>query len=255
MKRILLDKTCVCGVIFRPRNSLRRFCSRKCNYENRPLKGKYVECWNCKTKVYRNPCRVIGKKNTGKMYFCSRGCFNKGFNFSSFFKKCGNCLQSFKVYQADLRKGGGKFCSKQCMTKKLRGKKASSWKGGVALKKRLWKVFSMFIRLRDNGTCISCGQKRSWKEMDAGHYVPRTAGLALYFDEQNVNCQCTYCNRWMHGNLSKYALALQKKYGKEILEQLDNKRREIRRISSQEYTELTETYIQKIRDFGVRYDK
>jgi hypothetical protein len=93
------------------------------------------------------------------------------------------------------------------------------------LKKQLWTIFSKYIRQRDGGICISCGKVDDWKKMDAGHYIPKTAGLSIYFNERNVNCQCTYCNRFMHGNLSAYALALRKKYGNDILEELDNVRK------------------------------
>ena len=89
--------------------------------------------------------------------------------------------------------------------------------------------------------------KKHWKDMDAGHYVPKTAGLALYFNEQNVNAQCTYCNRWMHGNLSRYAIALRRKYGQNILEELDKKRQKIIQITIPEYQKHIETYRLKIK--------
>jgi 5-methylcytosine-specific restriction endonuclease McrA len=114
------------------------------------------------------------------------------------------------------------------------------------LKKRLWTIFSLFIRQRDEGICFSCGKKDEWKKMDAGHYIPKTAGLSVYFDEQNVNCQCTYCNRFMHGNLSAYALALRKKYGKNILEELDSKKKKKIIMENKEYESLIEIYKNKV---------
>ena len=117
-----------------------------------------------------------------------------------------------------------------------------------SLKKRLWKYFSIFIRQRDNGVCISCGKKDAWQNMDCGHYIPKTAGLSIYFEEKNCAAQCQRCNRFMHGNLSQYALALQKKYGIGILEELDKKRREIRKITESEYEELIAKYKLLTRD-------
>lgn len=110
------------------------------------------------------------------------------------------------------------------------------------LKKRLWQVFSLFIRTRDQGICISCGKQGEIKEMHCGHYIPKTAGLSIYFDEKNNNCQCPYCNVWMHGNLSAYAVAMRKKYGPDILEELDALKRQTRKISQMEYMELIEKY-------------
>lgn len=117
-----------------------------------------------------------------------------------------------------------------------------------ALKNKLWKVFSEFVRRRDKGICISCGKQDRWKNTDAGHYIPKTAGLSIYFDERNVNAQCTGCNRFRHGNLSAYAIALRKKYGPDILEELDRLRRQTRKISPLEYQTLIEKYKKLIQE-------
>ena len=120
----------------------------------------------------------------------------------------------------------------------------------AAMKKKAWDVFSKFIRQRDKGICISCGKPDDWKNTDAGHYIPKTAGLSIYFDERNVNCQCTGCNRFRHGNLSAYAIALRKKYGPDILEELDAKRRTIVRYSTLDYQRMIDDYKQRIKDSG-----
>ncbi|MDD3404947.1 MAG: recombination protein NinG [Paludibacteraceae bacterium] len=57
--------------------------------------------------------------------------------------------------------------------------------------KQLDCIFSEYIRLRDANrggyvSCISCGARISWKNSDAGHYVPR-GNMSLRFDEKNVN--------------------------------------------------------------------
>ena len=95
-----------------------------------------------------------------------------------------------------------------------------------SLSKKLWKVFSLFIRLRDSdehGTarCISCGKFMSWGTYDAGHYFPKTGeNYNLIFDERNVNAQCVKCNHYMHGNIHGYAEGIVKKLGQNILEEL-----------------------------------
>jgi hypothetical protein len=80
-------------------------------------------------------------------------------------------------------------------------------------KKRLhakaWKIFSQYIRQRDKGICFTCGTKKPWKEMHAGHFKHGR----LDFDEMNVHCQCIYCNTYLHGNLGEYGIKLVKKYG------------------------------------------
>ncbi len=109
-------------------------------------------------------------------------------------------------------------------------------------KRKCWEAFSLYIRTRDKGICISCGKQDEIKNVDSGHYIPKTAGLSIYFDERNNNAQCTGCNRFRHGNLPAYALALRQKYGEGILEELDAKRRQIKKYTVPEYQELTEHY-------------
>lgn len=158
---------------------------------------------------------------------------------------CKNCGSIFKVYPSKLAKQ--KLCTRKCKYEWLKkNRPPPRLKDGQALKKNLWTIFSKFIRTRDNGICISCGKKNDWKNTDAGHYIPKTAGLSIYFDERNVNCQCTYCNRFQHGNLSRYAIALRKKYGETILEELDELRKTTRQISVVEYQELIKHYKKQV---------
>ena len=114
--------------------------------------------------------------------------------------------------------------------------------GTKILKAKLWKVFSEYIRRRDEGVCISCGKVDEWQNTDAGHYVAKTKGLSIYFHEKNVHAQCTGCNRFRHGNLDAYAIALRRKYGEGILEELNEERQKTRKISAVEYKQLIEEY-------------
>lgn len=118
------------------------------------------------------------------------------------------------------------------------------------LKKSTWKVFSEYIRRRDKGICFTCGKKDDWKKTDAGHYIPGSVcGLYLYFSEINVNCQCTACNRFRHGNLSQYALALERKHGKGILQQLEKERVKHKKLvyNEDDYKKLKIIYQEKIK--------
>lgn len=125
-------------------------------------------------------------------------------------------------------------------------------KGGLpSLKRKLWRIFSEYIRRRDadeNGiaSCISCGTRKPWREMDAGHYIPKSLGLSIYFLETNVHSQCRGCNSFRHGNLSSYALALKRRYGEKILEDLDAMRRYPRKFTAAQYEELIHDYEEKL---------
>lgn len=78
-------------------------------------------------------------------------------------------------------------------------------------KDKLWRIFSRYIRLRDNGICFTCGIRKHYKEMQAGHFIHNV----LDFDEMNVNAQCVQCNKFKHGMGQEYAIRLLNKYGQD----------------------------------------
>lgn len=136
------------------------------------------------------------------------------------------------------------------MFPKPKKKKKSS---PTALRNKFWKIFSEYIRRRDCfddeiAKCISCDAEKHWKELQAGHYVAKSLSLALRYHEKNVHAQCVACNLWRHGNPTSYALALQRKYGDTILEELDQIRKsnEGMKISPSDYQEMIETYKNKL---------
>lgn len=117
-------------------------------------------------------------------------------------------------------------------------------------KKKLWEIFSRFIRKRDEGKCFTCGLQKDWKEMQAGHMIPRASGgLDLYFDELNVHCQCYRCNINLGGNGAIYAQRFKQIYGEAELEDMIRRSKQrIRKITEQEYVELIEIYKEKFED-------
>ena len=53
---------------------------------------------------------------------------------------------------------------------------------------------------------------------------------------------CVACNVFLHGNIYPYSLALKRKYGPNILEELDAKRKEVKKYTRSEYETLIEKY-------------
>lgn len=80
------------------------------------------------------------------------------------------------------------------------------------LRDKAWATFSLWIRERDK-KCVTCGSENNGQ---AGH---RWHGK-LDFDEININRQCSACNKWKQGNLSKYDDYLIGKYGMEVWQAL-----------------------------------
>lgn len=115
------------------------------------------------------------------------------------------------------------------------------------LKKKFWKVFSLYIRTRDNWKCVTCGTVGSGSGIHAGHYITKSVGgLSLYFHEQNVHAQCYRCNIHLSGNWTAYRKFILNTYGQEVDDQLmELKDKGFRQISSEEYIALTEEYKKK----------
>ena len=130
---------------------------------------------------------------------------------------------------------------------------------------RLDRIFKKFIRLRDRhdettGKCISCGRfvpiGVRWQ---AGHYHPTSCcpQPSMRFNEKNVNGQCSYCNKELHGNQDGYRDGLIRKYGPIVMTQLQmTKAMKQNPWHDFEYKTLYEHYKQKVKEieqgfFGV----
>ena len=93
-----------------------------------------------------------------------------------------------------------------------------------SVKKRLWKLVSQYVR-RSNANldgfcyCVTCGKHDNWKRMDAGHFIGGHKNYNFY-DTRNIHPQCTYCNRFMHGNLVPYYEYMMENYGKAVIDEL-----------------------------------
>ena len=119
-------------------------------------------------------------------------------------------------------------------------------------KKILLTWFSLAIRLSSIpqgqvlGQCFTCGVLKEYKMLHAGHYIRASAGLSTYFDEKNVHAQCYACNIWRDGNSDEYALRLQKKYGTDILNELNIRKHVSLNSSSYPWAEKIEYYKNKV---------
>jgi len=118
------------------------------------------------------------------------------------------------------------------------------------LKKKLDRLFSKFIKLRDGGQeffkCISCQKTKPLSQFNAGHYWSRRY-MSTRYDEKNVNGQCIYCNMHLSGNIQGYQIGLIKKYGEEILQHLEIKKNNISNMGRFEFEVLINEYNDKIK--------
>jgi len=112
------------------------------------------------------------------------------------------------------------------------------------LKAQLDKVFSIWIRERDNHTCVTCGKKMKSNESQCGHYISRGKNNTR-FSEINCNCQCSGCNIFKGGNMPAYTIFLERKYGYGIIQKLKKEGDTIKQFKEKELIELIKKYDKK----------
>lgn len=116
-------------------------------------------------------------------------------------------------------------------------------------KKKAWRVFSKYIRLRDTsklGTeCYTCGKYGNLKTMDAGHFQPGRWGVFL-FDERQCHAQCKKCNIFLHGNWPEYYKRMVKEYGQDEVNQMLEDRTQVKQWKVYELEEIYKKYKTKL---------
>lgn len=109
-------------------------------------------------------------------------------------------------------------------------------------------IFNKFIRERDKAKpCISCGTESGTLKYDAGHYFPVSAYPAMRFEEDAVHRQCQICNRHKSGNLIEYRTGLIARVGLQRVEEMESKKRELKKYSEPEILEMKVLYKSKIK--------
>jgi len=119
---------------------------------------------------------------------------------------------------------------------------------------RYW--FQRWIRMRDVGKpCISCGAMlNDIRTFDAGHYYNAKSYPQLLFNEFNVSGQCkNYCNNYMSGNLIEYRKGIIKRYGGDVLNELDllAENKETRVLTKEYYIEIADKYKKFVKDVKI----
>lgn len=120
-----------------------------------------------------------------------------------------------------------------------------------SLRKKAWNLQSEYIRRLENGVCFTCGDKRDWKEQQAGHYIHRDC---LDYNPINIHCQCVRCNKWLSGNSGIYAEKLIRLYGADKVQELRDISNQPKKFTIQEIEELIAGYQAALNDFAINQD-
>lgn len=122
----------------------------------------------------------------------------------------------------------------------------------ATLVRKLDKVFSLYIRLRDSAAynyqyfrCISCGQIKPFEQMDCGHFISR-AHKATRWDEDNCHGECRACNRMSSDHIIYYQQNLVAKIGQGRVDLLLAKSRQSRKWSAWELGQLIKHYEEQV---------
>lgn len=106
------------------------------------------------------------------------------------------------------------------------------------LKKVVQRKVNEYVRLRDAKLpCISCGKRA---KLEAGHFWAMGSNGSLRYNLDNLNGQCTSCNRFKSGNLLEYRIGLVKRIGVLQVEWLDKHRKDIKKWTREELNEVLE---------------
>lgn len=119
----------------------------------------------------------------------------------------------------------------------------------TSLKKKLWKIFSIYTRMRDciqttgtttHGKCCTCGRDYPIGKLQAGHFIPGRADSIL-FDPACVHAQCYRCNVQRSGEWVKYFRFMEKNYSRDFIFEL-MKKSETKCVITPEWIETTAAY-------------
>lgn len=78
--------------------------------------------------------------------------------------------------------------------------------------------------------------------MDAGHFIPKNKGLAVYYEEDNIHAQCRRCNYFLRANLIPYKKALEQKIGKKRVKELEKLSKTTKKFTLAEYQAMIDYY-------------
>lgn len=134
--------------------------------------------------------------------------------------------------------------------------KKRSTKSLPMMKRRVWEVFSKYIRTRDcllatgsleYGECITCDFSGHISYLQAGHFIPGRFNAYL-FSERGVHTQCAHCNFTLEGNTLEYRRQIIKLYGENADLELEEEAKVIKKYSLSELEDLLVYFQVKIKE-------
>jgi hypothetical protein len=103
----------------------------------------------------------------------------------------------------------------------------------------------------DNGyaQCVSCKMQFHYKDMDGGHFYPKGNCSYWALEKENVHPQCKGCNGFgmKYGIASQqYTLWMIDYYGRDFVDEMEAKKRNVKKIYKAEYQEMIKEFKSEI---------
>lgn len=145
------------------------------------------------------------------------------------------------------------------------------------LKNEFWPIFSKYIRTKGCletrggdtislerkdgsyedvllGNCVTCDRPYPITKLQAGHFIPGRHPSVIY-DERNCHQQCYGCNVMKKGNMVEYFIRMEKRYGREVIDELYEMDKQDRQYKCCDIIELIATYTDKLAKLEANHDE
>jgi len=213
-------KPCMtCGVEFKPRHALSKFCSFKC-FSSSPLPKetikiarRFIKRGVRKTpRVRRQPdgtriAKILSLQMRVCVY-CRRGFYRRG-KRAHCSTECSKAARRERAYPAKacvvcgmIFVGKHQTCSEDCRghfrSIRQSGAKSHRWRGGITAPNILFRnskeyaAWRKAVFSRDDYTCLDCGRRGG--KLDADHVKPFSTHPELRLDVSNGRTLCRACH-------------------------------------------------------------
>lgn len=135
--------------------------------------------------------------------------------------------------------------------KRMKRVKKLGQKDVPRLRRKLWSLFSRYVRNRDGGVCFTCPEPNQ-NGNQAGHFYSRRIPSICY-DPKNVHAQCSYCNEYLHGAPGAYSQNIVERYGKAELTRIRNRARTQHKWTAPDLQELIVALEKSGADYELAY--
>lgn len=122
----------------------------------------------------------------------------------------------------------------------------------AALKRKLWSLFTAYVKERDGHVCFTCDKPISSYDCQGGHLISRKIA-ATFFHPDNVHPQCGSCNCGKRGNVPEYTLRFLARYGEAKYRALLASATQVRQWKPHEIRELIDAIQRGGADFECLY--